>query len=98
MPGFTNVDRKFGQEAFPLPYPDESVEAVRASRILEHFGHREVQAVLNDWVRVLQDGGAGWDDFLQRRSVALRAHAPADAAWLHASERAVRADVQSDFP
>lgn len=58
IPGFTNVDRQLGQEAFPLPaYADGSVDEIRASHILEHFGHREVPEVLKEWVRVLKPGG-----------------------------------------
>lgn len=55
--GFEPVDRRFGKEAYPLPYEDESVDEIRASHILEHFGHREVPDVLRDWCRVLKPGG-----------------------------------------
>ena len=55
--GFTNVDRKAGKEAFPLDHPDNSVDEIRASHILEHFGHRQTMAVLQDWVRALKPGG-----------------------------------------
>jgi SAM-dependent methyltransferase len=58
IPGFINVDRLNGQEAYPLPaYTDGSVDEIRASHILEHFGHREVPEVLKEWVRVLKPGG-----------------------------------------
>jgi len=58
IPGFVNIDRLNGQEAFPLPaYADGSVDEIRASHILEHFGHREVPEVLKEWVRVLKPGG-----------------------------------------
>jgi SAM-dependent methyltransferase len=57
LPGYTNIDRKTGQEAYPLAFPDESVDEVRASHVLEHFGHHEVLKVLADWVRVLRPGG-----------------------------------------
>ena len=57
IPGFTTLDRQTGQEVFPLPaYPDASVDEVRASHILEHFGHREAVDVLKEWVRVLRPG------------------------------------------
>lgn len=58
IPGFINIDRLNGQEAYPLPaYADGSVDEIRASHILEHFGHREVPEVLKEWVRVLKPGG-----------------------------------------
>lgn len=56
-PGFTAVDRKLGTEVYPLVYPDAAADEIRASHVLEHFGHREVEAVLRDWVRVLKPGG-----------------------------------------
>ena len=58
IPGFLNVDRVVGRDAYPLPdYPDGSVSEIRASHLLEHFGHRESLAVLREWVRVLEPGG-----------------------------------------
>ncbi len=57
LEGFTNVDRKDGQEAFPLDYPDDSVEEIYASHVLEHFPAIEVPRVLKDWMRVLEPGG-----------------------------------------
>ena len=57
LEGFENVDRKNGREAYPLDFPSDSVEEIRASHILEHFSHLEVDRVLADWVRVLKPGG-----------------------------------------
>lgn len=57
IPGYINLDRKLGSEVYPLPYTDGSVDEVRASHILEHFSHREVPAVLAEWVRALKPGG-----------------------------------------
>ncbi len=58
IPGYVGVDRKAGQEIYPLDdYPDGSVEKIRASHVLEHFSHQETQAVINDWVRALEPGG-----------------------------------------
>ena len=57
IPGFINVDRKTGGEAYPLAYPDESVDEIRASHILEHFPQAEEQKIVNEWVRVLKPGG-----------------------------------------
>ena len=55
--GFTPIDRKLGTEAYPLEYPDDSVDEIRASHILEHFPLRKVPVVLKDWVRALKPGG-----------------------------------------
>lgn len=56
--GFTPIDRRHGSEAYPLDqYDDNSVEEIRASHVLEHFGFAEVQLVVNEWARVLKHGG-----------------------------------------
>ncbi|MCK4624077.1 MAG: methyltransferase domain-containing protein [Phycisphaerae bacterium] len=55
--GYENLDRKTGQEACPLKYDTGSVDEVRASHILEHFGFREAPEVLAEWMRVLKPGG-----------------------------------------
>lgn len=57
VPGYINLDRKTGQEAYPLDYPDNSVDEIRASHLLEHFGHQHTVHVLRDWVRALKPGG-----------------------------------------
>lgn len=57
IPGFTPIDRKTGHEAYPLDYPDNSVDEVYASHVLEHFGREDVPKVLAEWVRVLKPGG-----------------------------------------
>jgi len=57
LPGFVNVDRCNGQEAYPLTYGDGSVDEVRASHVLEHFSHTQTLAVLTEWARVLKPGG-----------------------------------------
>jgi hypothetical protein len=57
IPGFINIDRKDGKEAYPLDFPDESVDEIRASHILEHFPQSQEQEVVNEWVRVLKPGG-----------------------------------------
>jgi hypothetical protein len=56
-PGFAPVDIAQGQAAWPLAVADASIEEIRASHVLEHFSHREVAAVLADWVRALKPGG-----------------------------------------
>ena len=57
LAGFTPIDLMNGQDARKLEYADNSVDEIRASHVLEHFGHREVCDVLREWVRVLKPGG-----------------------------------------
>lgn len=57
MPGYVNLDRKTGQEIYPLAYEDNSVDEIRASHCLEHFSHRETLDVIKDWVAKLKPGG-----------------------------------------
>ena len=57
IPGFTPIDRKFGKEAYPLDYSDNTVAEIRASHVLEHFPYEQIGDVLADWVRVLRPGG-----------------------------------------
>jgi hypothetical protein len=57
LKGYRNLDIKNGEEVYPLPFADDSCDEVRASHVLEHFSHRQINAVLTDWVRVLKPGG-----------------------------------------
>lgn len=57
LPHFENLDRKTGQEVFPLKYETGSVDEIRASHILEHFSEKGIWIVLNEWARVLKPGG-----------------------------------------
>lgn len=57
IPGYVNIDRKVGTEAYPLDWPDDNADEIRASHVLEHFGHRQTIDVLTDWVRALRPGG-----------------------------------------
>jgi len=57
IPGYVNVDRKHGLEAYPLACPDVSLDEIRASHVLEHFSYRVVPAVVADWVNKLKPGG-----------------------------------------
>ena len=40
-----------------LPYPDESVDAINAGEVLEHFSRAEIEPLLKEWIRVLKPGG-----------------------------------------
>jgi predicted SAM-dependent methyltransferase len=55
--GYTSIDRKDGQEVYPLAYDDNSVDEIYASHVLEHFSHRETHKVLANWVAKLKPGG-----------------------------------------
>lgn len=57
LDGFVNVDRKHGQEAYPLDYPENGVDEIRASHLLEHFSYAKVPEVLAHWVSRLKPGG-----------------------------------------
>lgn len=57
VPGYTGIDRKTGQEIYPLAYADDAVDEIRASHVLEHFGHHQIGEVINEWMRVLKPGG-----------------------------------------
>lgn len=57
LPGYKNMDRKTGQEVYPLELPDACADEIRASHVLEHFSHRVTMDVLKEWVRVLKPGG-----------------------------------------
>ena len=55
--GYVNLDKKLGHEVYPLAYPDNYADEIRASHILEHFSHLRTPEVLAEWVRVLKPGG-----------------------------------------
>lgn len=55
--GYTPIDRKFGSEAFPLNYADNSVSDIRCSHMLEHLSFDDAQKALAEWTRVLKPGG-----------------------------------------
>lgn len=57
LDGYVPIDRKTGDEVFPLNYPDESVYVVRASHVLEHLPRAQTIPALRDWARVLKPGG-----------------------------------------
>lgn len=56
--GFTPMGNGHLHKAiFPLPHQDGSVTVIRASHVLEHFSHGQVEEVIKDWVRALKSGG-----------------------------------------
>jgi len=58
LPGFTSIDRRNGNEVYPLPYEDGTVDEIYASHILEHFSHNgAVVTVLKHWIDKLKPGG-----------------------------------------
>lgn len=61
--GYVNVDLFVQQPgvvqapADNLPYPDNSVDEVFSSHLLEHISHMHTVKVLSEWFRVLRPGG-----------------------------------------
>lgn len=55
--GFMPLGNVNGSQIYPLAYPDNSVDVVRASHVLEHFPQAQIADVIKDWVRVLKPGG-----------------------------------------
>jgi len=74
--GYINVDLYAPEDAkcdvrfdvIKLPYPDNSVDEIKAFHIIEHFHFFEIEQVLKEWYRVLKPGGRLWletPDFLE---------------------------------
>jgi len=40
-----------------LPYEDNTIDEIRSSDVIEHFGRFEIEPLLKEWVRVLKPGG-----------------------------------------
>lgn len=57
MDGWDNIDIKNGKLAYPLDVQDNSVDVIRVSHLLEHYGSSEVIDVVNNWVSKIKDGG-----------------------------------------
>lgn len=57
LEGYRNLDIKDGNNIYPLSLGDGVADEVRASHVLEHFPHGEVETVVKDWARVLKPGG-----------------------------------------
>jgi len=62
--GYTNLDVRqlpgvdvVHDLTIPLPFPENSVDEIVASDLLEHFSMSKTNQVLKDWIRVLKVGG-----------------------------------------
>ncbi len=61
--GFINVDMFSDNPSVvymdirKLPLPNETVDGIIASDVLEHFSHRDTEAILKEWSRVIKVGG-----------------------------------------
>lgn len=56
LDGFVSIDRKFGQEAYPLPFEPNSIDEIRCSHMLEHLSFDESGAALRDWHNKMKPG------------------------------------------
>lgn len=66
LPGFINVDLANNwsgvqpdvvSDLHKIPFPDEHADEIHAYHVLEHFYRYEVDAILDEWLRVLKVGG-----------------------------------------
>lgn len=57
LPGYENWDITNGHAAYPLEVPDESVEEIRASHVLEHLSQKDSIHAVKNWVEKLRPGG-----------------------------------------
>jgi hypothetical protein len=57
VPGYTPIDIKNGQNVYPLDVPENSVDDIYASHILEHFASGQLLEVLKNWISKLKPGG-----------------------------------------
>jgi SAM-dependent methyltransferase len=71
--GYENIDGADGGQVYPLLYCE--VDEIRASHLVEHFGHDESVEVLLNWVDCLKVGGVlkiavpDFDDLMRRRAL-----------------------------
>ena len=82
--GFVNIDlfsddpSVVRMDIRRLALPDNSVDGLVAHDVLEHFSHREIDAVLREWGRVLKPGA----EFMIRcPSLALQCKAYLNGVW-----------------
>ena len=57
IPGYVDWDIVDGANAFPLPFASGTVDAIRASHVLEHLLFAETEQAIAEWNRVLKIGG-----------------------------------------
>ncbi|MGA2296552.1 MAG: glycosyltransferase [FCB group bacterium] len=82
--GFINIDlfsddtRVVGMDIRNLVLPDNCADFILASDVLEHFSHRQVDAVLKEWARVLKPGG---EIVIRCPSLKLQAKAYSSGIW-----------------
>ncbi len=82
--GFLNLDlfstdeRVIKMDIRKLGFPDNSVDLILASDVLEHFSHRETDSLLKEWGRVLKKGGIL---IIRCPSLRLQAKAYISGAW-----------------
>jgi SAM-dependent methyltransferase len=55
--GYKPMGNYHGSSIYPLEVPDESVDVIRASHVLEHFSFWNTVNVLQNWVSKLKPGG-----------------------------------------
>lgn len=75
---FSDDPRVVGMDIRTLNLPDGCADGIIASDILEHFSHREVDAVLKEWARVLKPGG---ELVVRCPSLRLQAKAYLNGVW-----------------
>jgi len=63
LDGFENLDaqpqsdKEIPCDVRKLPYPSDSADMIVAIDLLQVFSHRETDAVLTEWARILKKGG-----------------------------------------
>jgi hypothetical protein len=57
LEGYEPRDGAKGDVLYPLPDADGAIEEIRASHVLEHFSHTQVEGVIKNWVAKLAPGG-----------------------------------------